>query len=187
MRLCIRCDQDLPLDAFGLTRAGNHRSWCMRCHAAYKAEWKRTARGKESERRDRSQHGEARRERHQKKDPVAFATKRRTYAKRYYERNKEAVMARAAQFRREHPEVVRAHQLVRAFIFFGLLARRPCESCGKPESQAHHPDHWKPLSIVWLCARCHGRLGRDLRDPRSVIVPRSEPGTKPPSGAEGGA
>jgi hypothetical protein len=39
-----------------------------------------------------------------------------------------------------------------------------CERCGTPEStlrdgrssiQGHHPDHSKPLDVIWLCISCH--------------------------------
>ena len=32
-----------------------------------------------------------------------------------------------------------------------------CECCGKEgKLEAHHWDYDRPLSVVWLCYRCHG-------------------------------
>ena len=173
MKHCIRCDRDLALEMFGLTAAGNPRSWCRPCHAAYKAAWKKTERGQASERRDRSNNGNARRAKFVERHPERHAAMQRASAKRYYATHKDEITKRRADFHRAHPEVRYAGQLVRSLIFFGLLVRRPCEACGARETQAHHPDHWKPLSIAWLCSACHGHLGRELRDPAGTFVPRA--------------
>jgi len=45
----------------------------------------------------------------------------------------------------------------------GKIVKGPCEQCGSPDSEMHHPDYSKPLQIVWLCRPCHlglhGSLG----------------------------
>ena len=48
-----------------------------------------------------------------------------------------------------------AHSAVARAIRSGLLARLPCESCGNPQSVAHHDDYDKPLDVRWLCQACH--------------------------------
>jgi hypothetical protein len=40
----------------------------------------------------------------------------------------------------------------------GAITREPCAFCGKEQTEAHHPDYSKPLSIVWLCSDCHREL-----------------------------
>ena len=35
------------------------------------------------------------------------------------------------------------------------LMPKPCEACGKNETQGHHEDYSKPLDVVWLCVRHH--------------------------------
>ncbi len=173
MKRCIRCERQLKLDLFSLTPAGKARSWCKPCHAAYKAAWKKTERGRASERRDCLKNGSARRRTFAKRHPARHAAMHRAAAARYSATHKNEIAQRRSKFHRAYPEVGHAGRLVRALVFFGLLARRPCEACGATETQAHHPDHWKPLSIVWLCCACHGRLGRKLRDPASAFVPRA--------------
>lgn len=37
----------------------------------------------------------------------------------------------------------------------GLLIQKPCEDCGSNKSEKHHPDHTKPLAVIWLCRPCH--------------------------------
>lgn len=46
-------------------------------------------------------------------------------------------------------------QKVRDAVKNGKLLKTPCEVCGKQESEAHHPDYSKPLSVVWLCRQHH--------------------------------
>jgi hypothetical protein len=48
-----------------------------------------------------------------------------------------------------------AHSSTRSALRRGLLERRPCEVCGDPKSDAHHPDYNRPLLVRWLCRRHH--------------------------------
>jgi hypothetical protein len=53
------------------------------------------------------------------------------------------------------PEKIEARRQVMLAIKKGLLIRRPCEVCGCVKSEAHHPDHSRPLEVVWLCRPHH--------------------------------
>jgi len=55
----------------------------------------------------------------------------------------------------------------------GMLTKVPCEKCGSPKSQMHHPDYSKPLEIIWLCRPCHLALHRAL-DRAAEIAKRSK-------------
>lgn len=59
-----------------------------------------------------------------------------------------------------------AHNLVETAISQGVLQRKThCEECGstgafrdgRTKIQAHHDDYNKPLSVRWLCQKCHHR------------------------------
>ncbi len=54
---------------------------------------------------------------------------------------------------------VAARKRVSGAIRSGKLKRPDrCSRCGGTERiQAHHPDHAKPLDVVWLCSVCHGQ------------------------------
>lgn len=76
-----------------------------------------------------------------------------------------AVLASRAERRRESSRAYarrnalkrRAYRFVQDALFFGYLTRpKRCERCTrrcKPE--AHHTDYMQPLSVDWLCKRCH--------------------------------
>ena len=66
---------------------------------------------------------------------------------RFYRYQKEA--------RERDPEKYAARTAVGNAIRDGRLTRKPCESCGDAATEAHHDDYSKPLSVRWLCFRCH--------------------------------
>ena len=50
----------------------------------------------------------------------------------------------------------------------GSMKRLPCEVCGEPKSESHHPDYSKPLDVVFLCKRHHRQADvRDHPDPEA--------------------
>lgn len=57
----------------------------------------------------------------------------------------------------------RAHRVVRWAIKAGKLQRQPCQRCGSPRAEAHHPNYSQPLNILWLCTKCHHGEHRRLR------------------------
>lgn len=61
----------------------------------------------------------------------------------------------------------RARRLLIAAINTGRVERKPCEKCGNPKSEGHHPDYSKALEVVWLChadhAVEHARLRNKLK------------------------
>lgn len=61
----------------------------------------------------------------------------------------------AVKYRDKNPEKIAAHQAVHRALRHGDLRQQPCEVCGEPNSEAHHADYSKPLSVEWLCKRHH--------------------------------
>ena len=68
-----------------------------------------------------------------------------------------------------------AHKKVALAIKRGILKRGPCHLCGRTENgkvpmAAHHEDYFRPLDVIWLCARCHAAV--HLLEP--LFVPEAE-------------
>jgi len=70
-------------------------------------------------------------------------------------KRKQAAIERASRYRELFPEKNAARNAVHAAIQRGDMVRRPCDQCGNPKSEAHHPDYSKPLEVVWLCRPHH--------------------------------
>jgi hypothetical protein len=83
---------------------------------------------------------------------------RTAYAKKYYQRNKKHCCELAKKYRQEDPEKINARGKLAAAIKTGKIIRSDhCQRCGlicKPHG--HHPNHRKPLEVIWLCTVCHG-------------------------------
>lgn len=81
-----------------------------------------------------------------------------TYAQAYKARPgvrekkaKQAKIYRNGENRHKHE----ARWKVARAIKSGSLVRQPCEVCGYPKAEAHHPDYSKPLVVSWLCRTHH--------------------------------
>lgn len=64
-----------------------------------------------------------------------------------------------------NPGASRAHMLVSRALARGTLVRGPCQVCGDPKTEAHHPDgcYDQPLAVDWLCKKHHRGLHAALR------------------------
>ena len=98
--------------------------------------------------------------------------KRRRYYLKYYKSNRSMIIKKTTAYRLtksggiacrlswknqilNHPVKIGARVAVRAAKIKGQILQTPCEKCGNPDSQAHHPDYNKPLCVKWLCIACH--------------------------------
>jgi hypothetical protein len=54
----------------------------------------------------------------------------------------------------------------------GRIARLPCHFCAAIETEAHHSDYSKPLSVVWLCRQHHVDVhaGKSILPPIPLLV-----------------
>jgi len=41
------------------------------------------------------------------------------------------------------------------YLSRGKISKSGCQSCGSENSEMHHADYSKPLSVTWLCRACH--------------------------------
>src|SRR5258708_29167313 len=55
-----------------------------------------------------------------------------------------------------------AHSAVRRALASGELVRKPCKVCGA-KAEAHHPNYFKPLEVVWLCPSHHNEEHRKVK------------------------
>jgi hypothetical protein len=59
------------------------------------------------------------------------------------------------KWRARNPQKVKARSAVFVALRAGKLIRQPCEVCGAPKSEAHHPSYEKPLYVRWFCKKHH--------------------------------
>lgn len=132
MKECFKCGEAKPLTEFYRHRsmADGHLGKCKECTKADSA-------ARFAEKREEIREYDRRRSR---------TPKRRAKVRQY-----------AANGRARSPEKAIARNAVANAIRDGRLVRLPCEVCGSPNSEGHHPDYSKPLDVVWLC-RAHHRL-----------------------------
>lgn len=71
---------------------------------------------------------------------------------------KALVYPSQAKWREKNPIANWAHSATRSAIRRGILTRQPCEVCGDPNAEAHHPDHRDPLRVIWVCRSHHKAL-----------------------------
>lgn len=125
---CTRCQVEKPRSEFyrHVRRADGLSSSCKECEQQYK-----------------------------KKSHVREANRL------YYHHNpayKADVKRRAKIHDETHIEQRRAHKRVYWALVYGKLIRPDaCSRCGddKRRIEGHHPDHSKPLDVIWLCTPCH--------------------------------
>jgi hypothetical protein len=78
-------------------------------------------------------------ERARRRDPVSGEATR-TRERAYEAKNRKKRLAKLA---------------VKHALRDGLMARKPCELCGKAPAHAHHDDYDEPLTVRWLCVVHH--------------------------------
>lgn len=97
------------------------------------------------------------------------------------ERNRLKDRECAARYRTEHPDRVKASQsrvdpfkrrargILRMAVYDGRIIKPgACSECGwSGRVHGHHEDYSKPLSVIWLCAICHGLRHRKDRSASS--------------------
>lgn len=57
--------------------------------------------------------------------------------------------------KKRYPEKEKARRILRKAIKDGKVKRGNCYVCNKSESQGHHDDYSKPLSVKWFCSLHH--------------------------------
>jgi len=133
VKRCRRCQEDLPLDAFAVTKMNKteyRRPRCRPCEIA-----------RHADRRERGLH--------------------LVKARRHVAKAREKYPEKAAA-QKTFNEAVRRGRLVRPETCETCRQKPPRNRLGRSSIQGHHDDYSKPLEVRWLCQPCHNRHHRNL-------------------------
>ena len=135
MKTCYGCERSLDLSAFSRDRSRDDglSYKCRECLVAY-----RIAKGLQK--------------------PVGWERKTADMVayQRMWKAARPGYMAqKKAEWVKAHPERRRVQDRYKYALKTGKLVRWPCEVCGDVESEGHHPDYSRPLTVVWLCRKHH--------------------------------
>lgn len=151
MKRCLKCGTEKPLSEYHRHKqtADGRVSSCKECvkayGAAYRAERIEILRASQ---RQRSRSTERK-----------MQSRIKSVAYRRSAKGKEAQKT----YRAKYPEKHAARVAVSKAIRQGVLARKPCEVCGK-KGEAHHEDYSRPLDVRWLCREHHAQEHRQYTD-----------------------
>ena len=78
-------------------------------------------------------------------------------------KRRASLYATTKRMRAKHHDKYLARGRLAYALRTGKIERQPCQDCGNPKSEAHHPDYSKPLEVYWLCRIHHKALHGVLR------------------------
>lgn len=155
MKICTKCNQEKPYDAFSPRpeMKDGYRSECKECRKEYYRQYEQANRERINTRHkiasrkksNRLRQHNWRRSRHQ--DPE-FRKAYNEKARLRYQREGSKVRARVAVY-----DAIQKRE----------LSRLPCEKCGNLQAQAHHEDYRKQLDVQWLCSMHHTERHEELK------------------------
>lgn len=178
-KACPRCHEDKDPSEFYRSAAAvdGLSSYCKLCAKAYRLEWEgqnlTPERKREYQQRFREAHpgyGTQAKKEWMAKNPEKARELERRKSKRRHEKRMKAkhgpdYVVGAAENRLGHSKAMLSNEekrlrrsariKVHKAVYYKRLQKLPCWECGSEESQAHHPDYSKPLSVVWLCQAHH--------------------------------
>ena len=153
-KTCINCKRIKPTSEFYKTRRhkdGLH-SGCKECASLYQKKYRRTAKGKQTNRQGNKKYRR---------------TEKGRQAHKLYGQSEKGKQA-SKEYRKHNTDKSRAQRTVN-----DAIARKDMPkptlfqcSCGKQAQQYHHPDyapeHW--LDVVSVCRSCHYKIHKELCD-----------------------
>lgn len=150
MKICKKCGVKAELSAFPVDRSrpsGRH-PYCSECNRKGVSKWRDTY--KKSDISAWRKHERERARRFRATHPEYTATARKNRSGKIAEE--------ISEYRRRHPERLRAQWAVSNALRRGKLKKQPCEVCGAKRVDAHHylgylPEH--RLDVKWLCRMHH--------------------------------
>ena len=165
MKTCRTCKKARTQDDFykDRTRPDGLRTQCKSCDNSRRKvqyrnnkEWELHRQSLHNQRADVKEKTRLRRVAVQQADPTAAKAQR----KAYYDRHKQQIQLRQADYRLKHPQIINAYSALRTARRKGEAPSLPsgqmCVDCRlKPAVHGHHEDYDKPLEVDWLCTSCH--------------------------------
>jgi hypothetical protein len=91
------------------------------------------------------------------------------YKQQYYNQHRDEEYLRSCEYKRQHPERIKAYRICSEAIRKGIIVRPDkCSKCGKKGNIiAYYNNYINPLKdIDWLCISCHRQLHADLKRKR---------------------
>ena len=50
-----------------------------------------------------------------------------------------------------------------------VIRPNKCEVCSEPcTPEGHHEDYLLPFAVIWMCTKCHGKRGKELKLRRAL-------------------
>lgn len=135
VKRCRRCQEDLPLESFSVTKKWNTEYRWARCKACEIA--------RHADRRERGLH----------------LIKTRRHVAKAREKYPEKFAAQKTL-----NEAVRSGRIVRPETCEACGQKPPRNRLGRSSIQGHHDDYSKPLEVRWLCQPCHNRHHKTLAE-----------------------
>ena len=63
------------------------------------------------------------------------------------------------EYRKKHGMIKdNARSKLNSAILSDKIVRKPCEFCGEEKSEGHHINYDWPLTVIWVCRKCHCKL-----------------------------
>lgn len=145
MKVCRECNQEKPLTEFykHTKMADGHLNKCVECVKARV-----------------SKHRDANLEKVREYDRKRGSLPHRVEARKEYQQTEQGKTAKKRAmnaYRKRYPMKYAAHVITRNAVRDGKLKPEiSCSVCNSTESiEGHHDDYTKPLSVRWLCRKCH--------------------------------
>ncbi len=82
--------------------------------------------------------------------------------KRYAENHRKQINIYNKQWEQKNKYKRQAQSIVATAVKKDRIIKpQCCEKCGiETKLEGHHEDYSKPLSVIWLCSKCHGAVRR---------------------------
>lgn len=177
MKTCSTCKEVQEIELFNKdrTRKDGHSCRCKKCDSIKRKKyWIKVKNTPELH--ANSKERQAVRRKKVKADPVRYNW-RLKQSRDWARKLRESENYQPADYEATKIHKIKYLENNREKINAGAMARRhikpnPCEVCGNPNSERHHPDYSKPLEVIFLCSKHHAKLHVKLREQERLVKER---------------